>query len=68
MNDYPAVPGSAYMEKQACSEPDVVERLEMQRVHLIQALKDVDAALDALNAHPEVKNIMKLVSKVAGRL
>lgn len=48
----------------ALSQPSIEDRLLQQKNRLEANLKDVNAALDALQANPEVLKIMCLISKV----
>lgn len=43
----------------------VVDRLNQRKQRLERELADLNAAIDALNANPEVTKILALVSKVA---
>lgn len=44
--------------------PSMKENLEHQKSELEARLQRINAALDALNAHPEVMKVLELVSKV----
>jgi chaperonin cofactor prefoldin len=48
--------------------PDLIERLEMQKKQLEEGLKEINEALEALKSSPELERIFKLVSKVQFRL
>ena len=46
----------------------VNDRLTSKKLRLESELKDVNAALDALNANPEIARVLSLVGKAVGRL
>lgn len=59
--------GQAAMEvSKAIHQPTVTDKLEMQRVHLADALARIDAALEALKANPEIERVMNLVQRASG--
>lgn len=47
-----------------CRNPSMKERLEGQKQDLEARLVRINAALAALNEHPEVMKVLELVSKV----
>jgi hypothetical protein len=60
------------MQRLDCGSAEVVttinDRLVSKKRRLESELADVNAALDALQEHPEVAKVLSLVSKAAGRL
>lgn len=44
------------------------DRLKSKKLRLESELKDVNEALDALNANPEIARVLSLVGKAVGRL
>jgi len=44
------------------------DRLQSKKLRLESELADVNSALDALNANPEIARVLTLVSKTVGRL
>ena len=44
--------------------PSITERLTGRKNRLIHELAQVEAALNALNDHPEVQKVMDLVAKI----
>ena len=46
------------------SEPTIEERLLRKKLSLERDLKDVNAALEALQANPEILKVMCLITKV----
>ncbi len=59
----PVEMGMACIESKA---PSVTEGLEMKRDRLLSQLAEVQEALDALQANPEIERVLNLVNK-AGR-
>lgn len=51
-------------ESKGISQPSIEDRLIQQKNMLESRLKDVNAALEALQSNPEVLKIMCLISKV----
>ena len=47
-----------------CITPSIEDRLLQKKMRLEQDLKDTNAALEALQANPEILKIMVLISKV----
>lgn len=45
--------------------PSLTERLTNERAELATRLEEIDAALNALKAQPEIQKILDLVQKVA---
>ena len=64
MTEQPIGINAAYCDApQRVCVPTMRERLEQKRTTLRAALADVDAALDALDKHPDVEAVMDLVQK-----
>ena len=47
-----------------CITPSIEDRLLQKKERLEQDLQDINAALEALQANPEILKIMVLISKV----
>lgn len=64
MSDTEAIAGIGSMEVVTT----INDRLVYEKRRLESELADVNAALDALQQHPEVAKVLSLVSKAAGRI
>jgi len=56
-----AIPGAGIGK---CITPSIEDRLLQKKARLEQDLNDTNAALEALQANPEILKIMVLISKV----
>lgn len=52
----------------ACRRPSVREALETKKNQLTTALADVDAAIAALDANPEVSKVLEVLARAGARL
>jgi hypothetical protein len=57
------------MQRDSCEVVTTInDRLQTKKLRLESELADVNSALDALNANPEIARVLTLVSKAVGRL
>ncbi len=61
------MPAQAMMKEARISTPSVPELLRFKRTLLEQQLKEVNDAIAALEANPEIEKVLHLVSKVGLR-
>lgn len=69
MNDWPKENAAGQVGLAVTSAPrqvTVTERLQANRDNLAAHLANVDAALEALKANPEIERVMNLVQRASG--
>lgn len=55
---------SALSPQMAIQPPSPLERLKQQKQALEQHLSNINAAIDALEQHPEVSQVLEVLAKV----
>ena len=65
MNDYMNYPQECKVESLVPFKPDLIEGLKMRRARVQKQVDEIDEALAALEANPEIAKVLELVGRAS---